>query len=440
MNRLVVYNVFVLKPDMSVYKAQTVEVVDGLITCIRPYQAGEESALRTQGQTQLLNGNGKLLMPGLCDCHTHTGQQLLKGRILDELPMIWTRIMLPFESTLDEEKMELSASLSALEMIQSGTTAFVDAGSYYMESAGKVYEKSGLRGLLSASTMDEEGLPDSIRQTAKEAVAQTDALYDAYDEKGNLRVAYSLRSLISCSEELIKSASEHAKERGALLQAHINEYPNEINFFLQRKQMRPIEYLEQLGVLDERFLAAHSILLSENEKEILQNRDVKVCHCPFSNCGKGIPDTPALLQRKICVGLGTDGAAHGGLSLWNEMKIFRSVMNCGRGVSISEAAIMPAKQIVKMATENGYRFMHVDGGKIEEGKVADFITIDLRQPHLYPTGNLVNTLLECVTASDVCDSVVNGKILMKAREVLSLDKEAILKKAERYMEKIESEK
>lgn len=91
-------------------------------------------------------------MPGLCDSHMHTGQQLLKGQILDALPMIWTRIMLPFESTLTPEKMELSAELAALEMIKSGTTSFVDAGSYFMESAADVYLQSGLRGLLSAST------------------------------------------------------------------------------------------------------------------------------------------------------------------------------------------------------------------------------------------------------------------------------------------------
>ena len=435
MKKLTVYNVRVLRPDMTVEKAQTVECENGYITCIRPYVNGEE--LKKEEGQEWICGEGKLLMPGLCDSHMHTGQQLLKGRILDELPMIWTRIMLPFESTLDEEKMELSAELAALEMIKSGTTAFVDAGSYYMENAAEVYVKSGLRGLLSASTMDEAGLPESIRQNAGEAAAQTDRLYDAYNEKGNLKVAYSIRSLISCSEELILKVADHAKERNAPVQAHMNEYPNEINFFLQRKQVRPLEYLDTLGVLNEKFIAAHCILLSEKEKDILQKHDVKACHCPFSNCGKGIPDTPSLLQRNICVGLGTDGAAHGGLSLWNEMKIFRSVMNVGRGVPISEAAIMPAAQVVRMATENGYRLMGEDGGRIETGRKADFITIDLMQPHLYPTGNIVNTLLECVTASDVCDSVVNGQILMKDRQVQTLDERKILQKAEAYMERQE---
>lgn len=428
---LMITDAAVLFPDGKVRGGQTVEVKDGIIKDVHPF--GSEDLEKEAGER--LSGSGKLLMPGLADCHMHTGQQLLKGRVLDALPMIWTRIMLPFESTLTEEKMELSASLAALEMIKSGTTAFVDAGSYHMEAAAEVYVRSGLRGLISASTMDEKGLPASIAQNADEAVAQTDRLYDAYDGRGNLKVAYSLRSLISCSDELNMKAAERAKERGAKLQAHMNEYAGEVNYFLTNKKMRPFEYLDSAGILDEDFIAAHCILLSEREKEILAERSVKVCHCPFSNCGKGAPDTPSLREKGICVGLGTDGAAHGGLSLWNEMKIFRSVMNVEYGSRLNEPAVMPAEYILRMATENGYRLMGEDGGRIEAGRKADFITIDMMQPHLYPTGNPVNTLLECVTAADVCDSIVNGKILMKDRKVLTLDEERILAEAAEYMEK-----
>ena len=230
-------------------------------------------------------------------------------------------------------------------------------------------------------------------------------------------------------DELNRKVSERAKERGAKLQAHMNEYAGEVNFFLTNKQMRPFEYLDSIGALDGDFIAAHCLLLSEHEKELLAEREVKICHCPFSNCGKGAPDTPSLQARGICVGLGTDGAAHGGLSLWNEMKIFRSVMNVEYGSRLNEPAVMPAREILRMATENGYRLMGEDGGVIAPGKQADLITIHLMQPHLYPTGNLVITLLECVTAGDVCDNIVNGKILMRDREVLTLDEEKIMKEA-----------
>lgn len=428
---LLITDAAVLLPDGTVRSGQTVEIENSIIKDVRPF-CGGDLAMEAQ---EWLDGTGKLVMPGLADCHMHTGQQLLKGKVLDALPMIWTRIMLPFESTLTDRKMELSASLAALEMIKSGTTAFVDAGSYHMEAAAEVYVRSGLRGLLSASTMDEKGLPDSIAQTAEEAVAQTDRLYDSYNGRGNLKVAYSLRSLISCSDELNQKAAERAKERGAKLQAHMNEYAGEVNYFLTNKKMRPFEYLDSMGILDENFIAAHCLLLSEREKEILAERDVKVCHCPFSNCGKGAPDTPSLREKGICIGLGTDGAAHGGLSLWNEMKIFRSVMNVVYGSRLNEPAVMPAEYILRMASENGYRLMGEDGGRLEPGRKADLITIKMLQPHLCPTGNIVNTLLECVTAGDVCDSVVNGKLLMKDRKVLTLDEEKILVEAAEYMER-----
>ena len=118
------------------------------------------------------------------------------------------------------------------------------------------------------------------------------------------------------------------------------------------------------------------------------------------------------------------------------MKIFRSVMNVKHGVAQSDPAIMPAAQIISMVTKEGYHLMKEDGGIIAEDKKADFITINIMQPHLYPTGNLVNTLLECVTASDVCDMVVDGRLLMKNREILTLDEEKIFYEAMKYMEEV----
>lgn len=433
MRDLLITDISVLTPQGEVEPHRTVEVEHGVFQKIRACRGEEEGAVKA---VRRLDGRGKLLMPPLADCHMHTGQQLLKGRVLDALPMIWTRIMLPFESTLDDGKMRLSASLAALEMIKAGTGAFVEAGSYHMDAACEVYEQSGLRGLLSVSTMDQPGLPPSIAADAGEALRRSDRLYDTWHGRGRLRVAYALRSLLSCSRELTEAVSARAKERGALLQAHMNEYPNEVNAFLQTEGLRPAQYLEHLGVLGEHFISAHSLLLSEEEKELFAERGVRVCHCPFSNCGKGVPDTNALLAKGICVGLGSDGAAHGGLSLWNEMKIFRSVMNVQYGVPFANPAVMPAKRILKLATENGYRLMGLEGaGRIEEGASADFITVSLQEPHLYPTGCVTNTLVESAVASDVRDLAVEGEFLMRDREVLTLDEEKILWEAQRYEER-----
>lgn len=385
---------------------------------------------------EVLDGRYKLFMPGLVDSHMHTGQQLLKGLVLDAKPIIWTRVMLPFESTLTPEKMRLSAQAAALEMIKSGTAGFIDAGSYFMEDAAAVYETSGLRGALSYSTMDEEGLPESIAMDANEAVRRTDSLFDAFHGKGNLKVYYSLRALNSCSNRLVELEAEHARDRNTMLQAHMNEYMGEVNGILEREGMRPYEYLEKMQVLGGNFLGAHSLILTDREKELVRDRGVKVCHCPFSNCGKAVPDTPQLLEMGIPVGLGTDGAAHGGLSLWNEMKIFRSVMNIIHGVPNRNPKVMPAKTILHMALEGGAAALGEEGqlGRVETGYKADLIGIDMNQPHLCPTGDKIHTLLECVNAGDVSDMVVGGRVLMKNRTVLTLDEERILYESRKYME------
>ena len=169
---------FEVKENMSI-------IIDkGRILDILPDEEGEKK----YAAAETVPGEGKLWMPGLVDGHMHTGQQLLKGAVLDELPMIWTRIMLPFESSMTAEKMRISASLAALEMIKGGTTGFIEAGSYFMEEAAVVYEKAGLRGALSYSTMDRGNFPDSIRQTTEEALKSTDTLYEKFHKKGNLKV------------------------------------------------------------------------------------------------------------------------------------------------------------------------------------------------------------------------------------------------------------
>lgn len=425
---LLLMNVDFLDENWERVRERDIVIRDGVIVEIRKH--GDSETVYEANET--VDGGEMLYLPGFIDSHMHTGQQLLRGRVLDAMPMIWKRIMLPFESTLNEEKMRLSAELAALDMIRSGTCGFIDAGSYFMDKAAEVYETSGLRGALSVSTMDEEGLPASIAMTAEEAIEKTDILFERFHGKGNLKVFYSLRSLISCSEDLIERAAIRAREKGTTLQAHMNEYPGEITPFLSRFQKRPYEFLDAKGILGPWFLGAHSLLLSEEEKDLMCDRQVRICHCPFSNCGKAVPETPSLLRRQIPVGIGTDGAAHGGLSLWNEMRIFRSVMNVTCGVPLAEPAIMPAKPILDMVTKGGAACLGEETGTIAVGKRADLIGIDLDAPHLWIHGVISNTLVESVSAEDVKNVIVGGRMLMKNREILTLDEEKIRREARAF--------
>lgn len=416
----------VLNENFEVDWDQDIAIAGGVIAAVGPNPLPGEAE-------QEVDGRGKLFLPGLVDGHIHTCQQLLRGRILDQLPMIWTRIMLPFESGLTEEAVEAGAELACLELIKSGTTAFADAGGRHMDAVARVVERSGLRAALTCSTIDAGDAPATMKHSTQACLEQNDSLFDRWHGAGEGRISvfYSLRSMLSCTEELTLRVFERAGARGTGVHAHISEYPNEVNASLERHRLRPVEYLDKLGVLGPNFLAAHSILLNDDEIDLMAERGVKVVHCPFSNCGKGVPYTPRLLQRGASVGLGTDGAAHGGLSLWNEMKIFRSVMNAHVGVPYANPVVMPARTILRMATCGGGAALGYEGrlGAVKAGYLADLISISLDQPHILPTSDLPNTLLETVNAGDVADSMVQGRFLMRDRKVLVMDEKAVLDRA-----------
>ena len=430
---IAIHNCALLNPDFTIDYNRYITIYKGKITAIGKGECLEEAVKN-------IDGRGKLYMPGLIDGHTHICQTLLRGRILDELPMIWTRIMLPFESTLTPEIVRVSAQLACLEMIKSGTTAFADAGGLYMEEVGEAVLEAGLRASLTHSTIDLGNAPPSMKFTAEEAILKNNALFERYHNRGNgrIQVYYSIRSMISCSSELTRRVFDTAALNDTGVHAHMSEYPGEVLSCLEQQRMRPLEYFAEQGFLGPNFLAAHGILFSSDEIALAAKHGVKVVHCPFSNCGKGVPPTPEMLRQGVQVGLGTDGAAHGGLSIWNEMKIFRSVMNAHVGVPAANPTIMPAKAILKMATQGGAAALGKADvlGRVEVGCTADIIGIQCNQPHILPSSNLVNTLLETVTAGDVTDSIIDGVVVMQDRKVLTLDEEKVLAKAKQLHQKL----
>lgn len=388
---------------------------------------------RIEGE-EIVEGKTLLVTPGLCDTHTHIGQQLLKGKVLDADGIIWKDIMLPFESSLTSEKMSLNTRYALIEMIKGGTTSFIDAGSYYMDSACEEIVKSGMRAAVTYSSMDDETLPPSILNNVEEVLEKNDDLYEKWNNKGLIQVYYSIRSLMSVSEKLIMEVAKHAKERDTMLQAHMNEYQKEVDYVIEKTGLPPYEYLDSLNVLDKNFIGAHSLILTEKEKEIIKNNDIKISQCPFSNSGKALANTPELLRKGIKIGIGSDGTAHGGLSLWDEMKILRCMMNVTWGVQKQNRSIMPAKSLLKFSMENGEYFLRKKIGKIKEGYLADLIFIDLKQSHLWYSQNYTNTLFECVNKGDIIHSMVDGKWIMRDRKILTIDEERVQKELKEFTE------
>ena len=426
---LLLTNAQYLSPDMTVVSGKSIALRDGRILDIFdqspcPYQA-----------EITLSGRDLLWMPGLVDGHLHTSQQLLRGRLLDEKPVIWKRVNVPFESRLDEESSRLSALLAAMEMISCGTTGFVDAGGKYPEIYAGVYQAAGLRGRLSVMTNDNPFCPESLR--ASSVPAAVDRLRTMKDAlSGLLKPIYSVTTPTAVSEELLRAVFEAAAEDGVPVETHMNEYASEGTDFIERYGKRPFIWLEEEGLLEAPMTAPHCIFLSQEEIAVMARRQIRVAHCPFSNCGKGVPPTPQLLAAGVPVGLGTDGSAHGGLDLFREMRLFRGVMNATRGVGTADSSVMPAETLLAMATQGGGAALMEPGlGRIEVGAPADLIAVDTGAPHLWPTQNLVHTLVESASGADVRHSIVNGKLLMKNRELLSVDADRVRWEAERLFEK-----
>lgn len=426
---LLLTNARYLSPDMTVVSGKAIAVKDGRVLDIV-----DQDTSAYQAET-VLSGSHLLWMPGLVDGHLHTSQQLLRGRLLDEKPVIWKRVNVPFESRLDEESSRLSACLAAMEMISCGTTGFVDAGGKYPEIYAEVYQEAGLRGRLSVMTNDNPFCPESLRApSVPAAVERLRAMKGALS--GLLKPIYSVTTPTAVSEELLRAVLEAAAADGVPVETHMNEYASEVTDFIERYGKRPFVWLEEEGLLQAPMTAPHCIFLSQEEIEIMARRRVRVAHCPFSNCGKGVPPTPQLLAAGGPVGLGTDGSAHGGLDLFREMRLFRGVMNVTRGVGTADSSIMPAETLLAMAARGGGAALMEPGlGVIEKGAPADLIALDIGAPHLWPTQNLVHTLVESASGADVRHSIVNGRLLMRDRELLTIDRERVRREAERLFEK-----
>lgn len=376
---------------------------------------------------EILDGTNLLVTPGLCDAHTHIGQQLLKGKVLDAKGIIWKDIMLPFESSLTDDVMSLNTKLALIEMIKSGTTSFIDAGSYHMNSACEEIFKSGMRCAVTYSSMIDESLPKNICDTVEEVLEKNDRLYEKWNGKGLIQVYYSIRSLLSASEKLILEVAKHAKEKNTMLEAHMNEYEKEIEYVINKTGLNPYEYLDSLEILSENFIGVHSLILTEKEKDIIKKYNIKICQCPFSNSGKALANTPDMIKNNIIMGLGSDGTAHGGLSLWDEMKILRCMMNVTWGVKLQDRSIMPAKELLKISMTNGKYFLRKNIGTIKEGYLADLIFINLNEPHLWHSHNYTNTIFECVNRGDILHLMIDGKWIMKSRKILTIDEEKVHK-------------
>lgn len=425
---LLIENCSMLTPEMTIQPGQSIAITGTNITEIGP--AGE--MIEKYCDADRLSGEGKLAMPGFIDAHIHVCQQLLRGRTIDEWPMVWTRFLVPFESNLSKEDVYWSALLACLEMIKSGTTGFIESGGVHMGQAVDAVLVSGMRAAIALSTMDMgTQIPDSMKQPPQACIERTEQLYQRYHGTGEdrIRIWFAMRQVMTCSPGLIRALADRASALHTGIHAHLCEHRDEVRFCLENYHQRPTEFLLKQGMLGPNLLTAHSVALTEHDISLLKAADVKIVHCPGSNLSNhGFPKTPRFLEEGMTIGLGSDGASCACVNLFDQMKLLRYAITAYWGLPIFDPMVMPCDALLKMVTQGGASAMLRGNelGTLETGKKADIILLRLNAPHLLPSADLVKTIVTAAGPGDVCDSVINGKLIMKERRVLTLDEATII--------------
>ena len=424
---LLIQDCHVLLPDFTILPNAAIGIKDSRIALIE----SESSAAGSYTSREILDGDGKLAMPGFIDAHTHAAQQLLRGSVVDELPMVWTRILVPFESNLTPEDVYKGALLFCIENLKAGTTTFADAGGPFMDMVARAAVDTGMRGLVTRSTMDcGNDIPDGMKEDTQTAIRNCEQLYKDWNGagEGRIRIGFGLRQAMTSTPALLEAVAARSKEFNATVHIHLAEHIAEVAHCLTNYKLRPAEWFDHFGLLGPNLIAAHCVRLSDKEILLLAERGANPVHCPHSNLGNhGFSKTPLMLALGMNIALGTDGASATRLNLFEPMRLLKFAMQARHGVDINDPLALPAQEVYKMATQGGAKavMQEKEIGKLETGMKADILLLDVDRPHLSPTAHLPKTIVTAAGPDDVCDVIVDGKLLIHNREFLNLDEERI---------------
>lgn len=375
---------------------------------------------------EVINGKGMLVMPGMVNCHTHAAMTMLRG-YADDMPLMeWLSSKIwPREAHLNEEDIYWGTLLSVLEMIKSGTTSFADMY-FYMDQVARAAEEAGIRAVLARGMV---GVGDKAELAKKES----ESFVKEWQGRGEGRITCLLgpHAPYTCPPDYLKDVMALSDELGVGLHIHLAETATEVTDIQKQYGQRPVELMESLGLFTGRHvLAAHCVHLSEEEIAILVRRGVGVAHNPESNMklASGVAPVPQLLAAGALVGLGTDGAASN-----NNLDLLEEMRTCAllHKVATLDSTVLPAYQVLDMATRQGAKVLGLEKlGSLQPGYRADLIMLNLNKPHLTPLHDPVANLVYAAQSSDVQTVIIDGKIIMKNRQVMTLDEEKIIYEAE----------
>ena len=420
-NTILIKNALFLNPINFEEKKQSLLIKNDLIAEI-------SDEIDESNVDKIIDASGKILLPGLVNTHTHLSMTLFRG-LADDLSLdswlndhIW-----PMEANLNGDYCYIGALLGAVELIKSGTTTFSDMY-FYMEDVARAVDEAGIRAVLSYGMID---FGDAERREA-EIKENLDLFKNCNGmADGRIKVFFGPHSPYTASEELLIKVRQLADEYNMGIHIHVSETQKEINDISEEKGLRPFEYLDKIGFLGPDVLAAHCVWLSDEEIDIIKKNNVKVSHNPCSNMklASGIAPISKLLEKDVCVSIGTDGASsNNNLDLIEELKTASLLQK----VSTLDPNVLNSHEALAMGTINGAEALGLSDeiGSIEVGKKADIILIDKNSANMVPDSTtLTSNVIYSANGSNVDTTICNGKILMENKKLTVLDEQEIYEKA-----------
>lgn len=365
--------------------------------------------LDTEGE-EVIDCQKKIVMPGLINCHTHLGMTMLRGNSDDKELAEWLKEVVSAEKKMDEEEIAAGVYLGIAEAIRTGTTTIVDMYDPILPSI-LAAQDLGIRMLavpsffLAHRTFDKDTIADEIPGS----------------NDSHIRVGVGPHSLYGTTEEFLKASKEYAKQNNLPIHIHLSETRKERAEFRAKQGILPIEYLENIGFLDKNVMLVHSVWLTKKELDIIAKHGAKIVHCPQSNmklAGGGVMPLREMHERGLVVGLGTDSAVSN-----NSLDMFREMHTCAllHKHHYWDPQMAPAQTILDMATRDGAKASgHECLGKIEEGMLADIITLDLQDPNLQPMDEqrVISAIVYSANGMNVCDVIIDGKLVLREKKTV----------------------
>ena len=375
-----------------------------------------------------IDAAGDIVMPGLVNTHTHVAMSVMKGMADDlRFPDFLNKVFAIDKDRTDKD-ISIGTKLGCAEMIRSGTTTFVDL--YYSEDViAKAAEEAGIRGILCWCVLDQEfttqkGNPlDNCRKFC-----------NSHKKMKRSRPGVGLQGVYVCNEDTCKGAKQLSDELNVPLHFHMSETRGEVNEHKRKTGKRPAEWLNDIGVLSKRSIAAHSAWVTMNEVKIMGKAKMSIASCPVSNmklATGGVAPIPEMTANNVNVSLGTDGSTtNNSLDMFAEMKTLGLLQKSSRW----DASVTPAQMLLDIVTINGAKAIGMgnDLGSIESGKYADIIILDGTSPNLRPMlpENTVSNIVYSGNALNVKTVLCQGSVVMKDRKIMTMDERKVIDASE----------